>query len=45
MIIILNPGRGAFLEKLTTSQILKKDPAFYVTRMLITNILFTRIRH
>ena len=43
IIIILTPWSGVLLEKLTGSQIVKKIPAFYGTRRLIT--AFTSARH
>ena len=42
-IILLTPYSRVFLEKLTGSQIAKKFPALYGTRMLIT--AFTRVRY
>jgi hypothetical protein len=41
--IYLTPWRRGLLEKLTVSQLVKKFPAFYGTRRIITS--FTRAPH
>jgi hypothetical protein len=40
---LLTPWNRVFLEKLTSSQLVKKFPAFYVTQRFIT--AFTSVRH
>ena len=40
---LLTPWSGVLLEKLTGSQLVKKFPAFYGTRLFIT--AFTSARH
>jgi len=39
---LLNPWSGFLLEKLTGSQLVKKFPAFYETRMFITTFTSAR---
>jgi hypothetical protein len=42
LLLLLTPWSGVLLEKLTVTQLIKKCPAFYGTRRLIT--VFTRAR-